>query len=126
MAKKKAATQQNTPASNADDSGKEQKLKPANSVVVRHILCEKHGKIIEAMGKLDKKELPFDKVAELYSEDKAKKGGSLGSMARGSMVGPFQDVAFSLPPSTCNKPIYNKEPVKTKFGYHIIMVESRK
>jgi len=35
----------------------------------------------------------FDKVAQEYSEDKAKAGGDLGWMARGSMVGPFQEAA---------------------------------
>jgi NIMA-interacting peptidyl-prolyl cis-trans isomerase 4 len=42
------------------------------------------------------------------------------------MVGPFQDAAFQLQISTCTKPIYTDPPVKTKFGYHIIMVEDRK
>ena len=47
-------------------------------------------------------------------------------MARGSMVGPFQDAAFQLSPSSVSKPIYTDPPVKTQFGYHIIMVEDRK
>ena len=63
------------------------------------------------------------------------------------MVGPFQDVAFLLTPSTVDKPVFTDPPgkgaaighgqqhrfcllhggvVKTKFGYHIIMVEDRK
>ncbi|CDH59780.1 predicted protein [Lichtheimia corymbifera JMRC:FSU:9682] len=74
-----------------DDGKKGGKLKPAQSIKVRHILCEKHGKVMEAMAKLKEENMRFDKVAELYSEDKAKAGGSLGWMARGSMVGPFQD-----------------------------------
>ena len=32
----------------------------------------------------------FATVAEKYSEDKAKQGGSLGWLARGGMVGAFQ------------------------------------
>lgn len=72
----------------------------------------------------------FATVAEKYSEDKARQGGSLGWMARGkkskkktknkinsnmnvgSMVGPFQDKAFEQPIGQ-----YSQEPVKTKFGY---------
>lgn len=100
-------------------------LKPANSLKVRHILCEKHSKIMEAMTKLQEK-MNFSKVAELYSEDKARQGGSLGWMNRGSMVGEFQDAAFKLEASSCDTPIYTNPPVKTKFGYHIIMVEDRK
>ncbi|KAJ1345075.1 hypothetical protein BSLG_000590 [Batrachochytrium salamandrivorans] len=52
----------------------------------------------------------FDKVAEQFSEDKAKAGGSLGWMTRGSMVGVFQDAAFLLAPSTPDKPIYTNPP----------------
>ena len=58
--------------------------------------------------------------------DKARSGGSLGWMTRGSMVGEFQEAAFKLAPSTVAKPIYTDPPIKTKFGYHIIMVEGRK
>ncbi|KAG8955172.1 Peptidyl-prolyl cis-trans isomerase pin4 [Tulasnella sp. 424] len=100
------------------------KLKTANSVNVRHILCEKHSKAVEAMEKINEG-TSFNKVAQEYSEDKAKSGGSLGWMVRGSMVGPFQDAAFALQPSTVDKPV-TSEIIKTVHGYHIIMVEGRK
>ncbi|XP_017740980.1 PREDICTED: peptidyl-prolyl cis-trans isomerase NIMA-interacting 4 isoform X1 [Rhinopithecus bieti] len=96
-----------------------------NAVKVRHILCEKHGKIMEAMEKL-KSGMRFNEVASQYSEDKARQGGDLGWMTRGSMVGPFQEAAFALPVSGMDKPVFTDPPVKTKFGYHIIMVEGRK
>jgi peptidyl-prolyl cis-trans isomerase NIMA-interacting 4 len=78
----------------SDDS---KKLKAANAVKVRHILCEKQSKVLEALGKLKEvapsKSLKiehqgqrFDKVAQEHSEDKAKSGGDLGWMSRGSMV----------------------------------------
>ncbi|NXY09709.1 PIN4 isomerase, partial [Pteruthius melanotis] len=92
---------------------------------VRHILCEKHGRAMEAMEKL-KSGQRFSEVAAQYSEDKARQGGDLGWMSRGSMVGPFQEAAFALPVSSMDKPVYTDPPVKTKFGYHIIMVEGRK
>ncbi|KAJ1973480.1 Peptidyl-prolyl cis-trans isomerase pin4 [Dimargaris xerosporica] len=114
------------PALGSTASGKADKLKPANSIKVRHILCEKHSKVMEAMQKLKDERMRFDRVAELYSEDKAKAGGSLGWMTRGSMVGTFQDAAFALQPSTCDAPVFTDPPVKTNFGYHIIMVEGRK
>ncbi|PKU35379.1 nhs-like protein 2 [Limosa lapponica baueri] len=102
-------------------------LKTTNPLArrVRHILCEKHSKAMEAMEKL-KSGLRFSEVASQYSEDKARQGGDLGWMTRGSMVGPFQDAAFALPVSSMDKPVYTDPPVKTKFGYHIIMVEGRK
>ncbi|KAF8221081.1 peptidyl-prolyl cis-trans isomerase pin4 [Tricholoma matsutake] len=99
-------------------------LKAATAVNVRHILCEKHSKATEALQKIQEGQA-FNKVAQEYSEDKAKAGGSLGWMTRGSMVGPFQDAAFTLTPSTVDKPIISSL-VKTNFGYHIIMVEGRR
>ncbi|KAI6168309.1 hypothetical protein EDD17DRAFT_1465900 [Pisolithus thermaeus] len=99
-------------------------LKPATAVNVRHILCEKHSRAMEALEKIQGGQR-FDKVAQEYSEDKAKTGGSLGWMTRGSMVGPFQDAAFALQPSTVDKPTLSPL-VKTNFGYHIIMVEGRR
>uniref|UniRef100_A0A9L0K0P8 peptidylprolyl isomerase n=1 Tax=Equus asinus TaxID=9793 RepID=A0A9L0K0P8_EQUAS len=44
-----------------------------NAVKVRHILCEKHGRIMEAMEKL-KSGMRFNEVAAQYSEDKARQG----------------------------------------------------
>ncbi|KAL1924924.1 uncharacterized protein VTP21DRAFT_4578 [Calcarisporiella thermophila] len=126
MGKQKQAPAKGSKSSGGDDSGSGGKsggkLKAANSIKVRHILCEKHSKIMEALEKI-KGGMSFDKVAEQYSEDKAKQGGSLGWMARGSMVGAFQEAAFALQPSTVGNPIYTNPPVKTQFGYHIIMVE---
>ncbi|KAI0252459.1 hypothetical protein BJV78DRAFT_1200694 [Lactifluus subvellereus] len=99
-------------------------LKAATAVNVRHILCEKHSKTMEALQRIQAGER-FDKVAQECSEDKAKVGGSLGWMVRGSMVGPFQDAAFALEPSTVDKPTLSPL-VKTIHGYHIIMVEGRR
>uniref|UniRef100_A0A8D0F9S6 Peptidyl-prolyl cis-trans isomerase n=1 Tax=Strix occidentalis caurina TaxID=311401 RepID=A0A8D0F9S6_STROC len=48
-----------------------------NAVKVRHILCEKHGKAMEAMEKL-KSGLRFSEVASQYSEDKARQGVRAG------------------------------------------------
>ncbi|XP_042228887.1 peptidyl-prolyl cis-trans isomerase NIMA-interacting 4-like [Homarus americanus] len=104
-------------------TGKEKK--GGTSVKVRHILCEKQSKSLEALEKI-KSGMKFNEVAAQYSEDKARSGGDLGWMTRGSMVGPFQDAAFALPISTLANPVYTDPPVKTKHGYHIIMVEGKK
>lgn len=108
----------------SEESGKGEK-KGGTAVKVRHILCEKQSKILEAMEKL-KAGQKFNEVAAAYSEDKARSGGDLGWMTRGSMVGPFQEAAFALPISNLGSPVYTDPPVKTKFGYHIIMVEGKK
>ncbi|KAJ3162770.1 Peptidyl-prolyl cis-trans isomerase pin4 [Geranomyces michiganensis] len=103
-----------TAAAKAGDAAEPKMKKDVNSV-----------KCLEAIAKLEEG-VSFDKVAQDFSEDKAKAGGSLGWMVRASMVGPFQDAAFALTPSTVGAPKYTNPPVKTKHGYHIIMVEDRK
>ncbi|VFV20078.1 peptidyl-prolyl cis-trans isomerase, partial [Lynx pardinus] len=66
-----------------------------NAVKVRHILCENCGKSMEAMEKL-KSGMQFSEVVAWYSKDKARQGGDLNCMTRGSMVEPFQEAAFAL------------------------------
>lgn len=99
------------------------KLKAAQSINARHILCEKHSKKEEALAKLQDG-VKFDDVAREFSEDKARQGGSLGWKVRGSLHGDFEKAAYELEPSTVNNPKYTQ--VKTTHGYHIIMVEGRK
>ncbi|XP_064394762.1 peptidyl-prolyl cis-trans isomerase NIMA-interacting 4-like [Halichondria panicea] len=110
----------------AEGSGPAKKSGGGSSAVkVRHILCEKHSKVMEAMSKL-KEGKRFSEVATTYSEDKARQGGDLGWKTRGSMVGPFQEAAFRLEPSTPDRPAYTDPPIKTQFGYHIIMIEGKR
>lgn len=94
-------------------------------VKVRHILCSKQSKALEAIARLNNGE-KFNIVAQEMSEDKAKSGGDLGWQIRGQMVSSFQEAAFNLPKSTVASPIFTTEPVKTVHGYHIIMVEDKK
>ncbi|KAL2068257.1 hypothetical protein VTL71DRAFT_16355 [Oculimacula yallundae] len=99
------------------------KVKGAQFVNVRHILCEKHAKKEEALGKL-KAGGKFDEVAKEFSEDKARVGGALGWKKRGDLDPTFEEKAFELEASTTASPKYVE--VKTGFGYHILMVEGRK
>jgi len=63
----------------------------------------------------------FQQAAQKYSNDgSASKGGDLGYFGRGRMVAPFDEAAFSLPVNQIS------EPVKTRFGYHLIMVEEKR
>ncbi|ERF71918.1 Peptidyl-prolyl cis-trans isomerase pin4 [Endocarpon pusillum Z07020] len=106
-----------------NDDTASSKLKSANSINVRHILCEKHSRKEEALAKL-REGVKFDEVAREFSEDKARQGGSLGWKTRGSLHGDFEKVAYELEPSSTSSPKYAE--VKTGFGYHIVMVEGRK
>ena len=64
----------------------------------------------------------FAKLVLEYSEDPNSRpnGGDLGYFAKGQVVKPFEDAAFSL------KPGQTSELVETQFGFHIIKVEDRK
>ncbi|KUJ19823.1 FKBP-like protein [Mollisia scopiformis] len=99
------------------------KVKGAQQINVRHILCEKHSKKEEALEKL-KGGAKFDDVAREFSEDKARAGGALGWKKRGDLDLAFEEKAFELEASTTAAPKYAE--VKTGFGYHILMVEGRK
>ena len=94
-------------------------LKPSTSIKVRHILTEKASTSQAALEEIQKGN-SFASVAAKYSIDKARSGGSLGWMTRSGLVQEFSSVAFDLAPSTLDKPIIGQ--VKTKFGYHLIMV----
>jgi peptidyl-prolyl cis-trans isomerase D len=49
----------------------------------------------------------------------AEDGGYLGKFDRNSMIQPFSDVAFTLKPGQIS------EPVRTRFGWHVIKVTNR-
>ena len=62
----------------------------------------------------------FAKLAEENSDcPSAKNGGELGVIARGQMVDEFEETAFNTELNGIS------EPVKTKFGYHIIKITDK-
>ena len=64
----------------------------------------------------------FEDLAKEYSADGSKdKGGDLGYFNKGDMVSEFETAAFKL---KLNK--YTTEPVKSQFGYHIILKTGEK
>lgn len=64
----------------------------------------------------------FADLAKEYSADGTKdKGGDLGYFNKGDMVSEFETAAYKL---KLNK--YTTEPVKTQFGYHIILKTGEK
>ena len=63
----------------------------------------------------------FDQMAKQYSKGpSAENGGELGWFRREAMIPEFATVAFNTPVNTVAK-----QPVKTQFGWHVILVEDR-
>ena len=63
----------------------------------------------------------FAELARKKSEGpSAAEGGDLGFFKRGVMVGDFEKAAFSVPVGGIS------DPVRTKFGWHVIKVEERR
>lgn len=113
------------------EARKDQYMQPER-VKARHILIEVEEGASEPAVEQAKREIEtarmrivevgedFATVAMEVSEGPSSvSGGDLGWFTRGQMVGAFEDVAFSLEPGTVS------EPVRTPFGYHIILVEER-
>ena len=64
----------------------------------------------------------FEDLAKEYSEDSsASDGGNLGYFNRGEMVSEFEEAAIKLEVGK-----YTTTPVKTQFGYHIILKTEQK
>ncbi|MEO8659790.1 MAG: peptidylprolyl isomerase [Bryobacteraceae bacterium] len=64
----------------------------------------------------------FDELAKTDSDDTGSgaNGGALGTFPRGNMVPAFEQAAFAQTPGKVS------EPVKTQFGYHLILVDEKK
>jgi len=90
------------------------KFESQKEVKAKHILVDSEVKAKEVINKLNNGG-SFDALAKEYSMDKAV---DLGYFTSDMMVKEFSDVAFSL-----DKGQYSKTPVKTEFGYHVILVE---
>lgn len=80
-------------------------------------LIELKQKILQS-GKISES---FSEEAKIESDDEgsAQNGGDLGLFGKGQMVPEFDSVAFSTDIGKIS------DPVKTRFGYHIILVESK-
>ena len=101
------------------------KVGGANSVEYKasHILVKTEDEAKKLIAEIDKGG-KFDKLANKNSLDakESQNGGQLGWFSPSQMVVPFSEAVAKL-----EKGKYTKTPVKTQFGYHIILLEdSRK
>lgn len=90
------------------------KFESQKEVKAKHILVDTEAKAKEVIAKLKKGE-DFEKLASQYSKDQV---ADLGYFTKEMMVPEFSKAAFSM-----NKGEYSKTPVKTEFGYHVILVD---
>lgn len=101
------------------DAELEKAYERAYEIGARHILVadEKTAKeIIKKLDEAEDKEATFQELAKEYGTDGTKdKGGDLGTFGQDAMISDFEDAAYALEVGT-----YTTEPVKTKFGYHVI------
>lgn len=82
----------------------------------------KEAKIKAILAEVKKDPTQFAKLAKENSDDTttAVKGGDLGFFSDKEMVPEFSKAAFSMKPNTVSE-----KPVRTQYGYHIIMVTDR-
>jgi len=101
----------------------------AEQVKASHILIEENDERTDEQAKARAEEVlqklnngeDFAELAKEYSDGpSASQGGDLGYFNRDSMVKEFSDVAFAMKVGEIS------QPVKTKYGYHVIKVTDHK
>ena len=98
------------------------KFVAGDEVHARHILVPTEEEAKAIIAELDKGG-NFVEIAKAKSQDpgSGKNGGDLGFFAKGQMVKPFEDAAFALEVGK-----YTTIPVKSDFGWHVILVEEKR
>lgn len=89
-------------------------------VSAKHILVEDEGDCLNIMAQIKVGSKTFEEAAAEFSTCPSKaNGGDLGEFGRGQMVKEFEDAAFDAKVGEI------VGPVKSQFGYHLILVESK-
>ena len=91
-----------------------------NEYKARHILVKNEADAKDIIAKLKKNPKVFEALAKEQSADPGSgaKGGDLGWFDPGNMVPEFGAAVAKL-----EKNKFTEEPVKSKFGYHVILLE---
>jgi len=113
----------NNPISDAALKAEYEKLKSQSvgtEYKARHILVEKEGEAKDIIAKLNKNPKAFEALAKEKSKDSASKvnGGDLGWFDPRGMIPEFSAAVAKLA-----KGKFTEEPVKSQFGYHVILLE---
>ena len=90
------------------------------TATAKHILVEDEAKCQELKDKITSGEVTFEELARDNSLcPSGAKGGDLGSFGEGAMVPEFDKVVFNDEVGVVHG------PVKTQFGYHLLLITSR-
>ena len=84
-----------------------------------HILVDSEEKALELKAAIEGGASFAQLAQENSSCPSSRQGGELGSFGRGAMVPEFDAVVFSAPVGAV------QGPVKTQFGYHLVLVTER-
>ena len=86
-----------------------------------HILVKTKEEALKIKQNIEQGKISFAEAAKQYSScPSGRNGGDLGYFSKGQMVKPFEDASFSLKKGVVS------EPVKTQFGYHLIVVTGQR
>jgi peptidyl-prolyl cis-trans isomerase C len=96
-------------------------LYSTTQIKASHILVKDEETAKEIRAQLEKDPSKFAELAKEKSTDRTSgaRGGDLGKFAQGRMVPEFEKVAFALKVDELS------QPVKTQYGWHIILVTER-
>lgn len=87
----------------------------------RHILLDSEESAQAVIAELDGGADFAELAAEKSTGPSAAQGGDLGWFQAGQMVPEFSSAAFALEPGA-----YTTEPVKSQFGWHVILLEEKR
>ena len=97
------------------------KMTNVSQVRASHILVGTEDQVKQLREDIVSDKITFADAASQFSKcPSGKNGGDLGYFGRGMMVPEFEDASFTLPVGEVS------QPIKTQFGYHLIVVTDQK
>ncbi len=96
-------------------------IPPKEEIKARHILVKTEEEALAVIARINGGDAFEDVAKETSTGPSAPQGGDLGYFTRDRMVPEFADVAFNLQPGEMTE-----APVKTGFGWHVIIVDDRR
>ena len=96
-------------------------LPKQEEIRARHILVKTEEEAKAVIAELDAGKSFIDLAKEKSTDPNKSEGGDLGYFTKGRMVPEFEEAAFAL-----EKGAYTKTPVKTQFGFHVILLEDKR